>query len=159
MGKAPWGVSMSAEFRIRRMLPLDIDAVVAVEQAAFATPWSRGAFEGELANELTHYLVLCQDGKIVGYAGMWVIVDEAHVTNIALLPDVRGHGLGENLVRTLMLAAAQRGASSMTLEVRPSNEIARRLYDKLGFRENGRRRNYYTDTKEDALILWCDQLA
>ncbi|CUH96292.1 hypothetical protein P22_2382 [Propionispora sp. 2/2-37] len=143
---------------IRRMQMLDIEAVMKVEQASFSTPWSQQAFESELKNELTYYLVLCEGRKIIGYAGMWIIVDEAHVTNVAVLPEYRGRGLGEKLMSSLKEAAAARGAASMTLEVRPSNRAARSLYEKLGFVRCGLRRNYYTDTAEDALIMWCRRL-
>ncbi|SHI55667.1 ribosomal protein S18-alanine N-acetyltransferase [Propionispora hippei] len=144
---------------IRRMGLLDIDAVLLVEQASFLTPWSRAAFESEICNnELTHYLVVCVEKQVVGYAGMWVIVDEAHVTNIAILPEYRGRGIGEKLLIALKEAADSRGAARMTLEVRPSNNAAKRLYEKLGFSRAGVRKHYYTDTKEDAIIMWCDKL-
>lgn len=143
---------------IRRMQTLDIEAVLKVEQASFSTPWSQQAFESEMKNELTCYLVLCEDKKVIGYAGMWIIVDEAHVTNVAVLPAYRGRGLGEKLMFALKETAAARGAVSMTLEVRPSNQTAQNLYEKLGFVRCGARRNYYADTSEDAVIMWCHHL-
>lgn len=148
-----------SDIAIRRMRLLDIDAVLLVERAAFLTPWSRAAFESEICNnELTHYLVICVEKQVIGYAGMWVIVDEAHVTNIAILPEYRGRGLGEKLLAALMEAAVNRGAARMTLEVRPSNYAAQKLYEKMGFCRAGVRKHYYTDTKEDAVIMWCDKL-
>lgn len=150
-----------SDFIIRRMMGLDIEGVLAVEQATFTTPWSKGAFESEIYdNELTYYLVVIdkESKKVIGYAGMWVIVDEAHVTNIAISPDYQGNGIGEILVRNLMEAAIVRGASCMTLEVRKSNNVAQGLYTKLGFKARGVRPKYYSDTKEDALIMWCDSL-
>jgi ribosomal-protein-alanine N-acetyltransferase len=136
---------------------MDVDAVVKVEQETFTTPWSRAAFEAETSdNELAYYLVVDDSGTIAGYAGMWLIIDEAHVTNIAMLAAYRGAGLGEKLVRALMELARERGAVSMTLEVRVSNEKAQSLYAKLGFVPRGKRRNYYTDNREDALIMWCE---
>lgn len=149
------------EFLIRKMLLLDLDEVLAIEQVSFITPWSRSSFEQELSgNELTCYLVLVDKNnkQVVGYAGMWVIVDEAHVTNVALLPQYRSKRLGTRLLYTLMQCAKQRGADSMTLEVRRSNDIARRLYEKLGFIQRGVRPGYYEDTREDALIMWRDVL-
>ncbi|WP_312198119.1 ribosomal protein S18-alanine N-acetyltransferase [Anaerospora hongkongensis] len=136
---------------------MDVDAVLKVENEAFTTPWSRAAFEAETSdNELAYYLVVDVGGVIAGYAGMWLIIDEAHVTNIALAAAYRGAGLGEQLVRALMELARERGAGSMTLEVRVSNVKAQALYTKLGFVSRGKRRNYYTDNREDALIMWCE---
>ena len=143
---------------VRRMNTLDIDGVLAVEQQAFTTPWSREGFVNEMSNELSYYLVLVEAGNIIGYAGMWLIVDEAHVTNVAILPEYRGRKLGEKLMAALLEHAKVRGATRMTLEVRASNEVAQGLYRKFGFTAQGRRRNYYTDTKEDALIMWCEKL-
>lgn len=143
--------------KIRRMNFMDVDAVLTVEQEAFTTPWSRAAFEAETSdNDLAYYLVIDDGGTIAGYAGMWLIIDEAHVTNIALAAAYRGAGLGEKLVRALMDLARERGALSMTLEVRVSNAKAQSLYAKLGFVPRGKRRNYYTDNREDALIMWCE---
>ncbi|SFL97443.1 ribosomal protein S18-alanine N-acetyltransferase [Pelosinus propionicus] len=143
---------------VRRMNTLDIDGVLAVEQQSFMTPWSREGFVNEMNNELSYYLVMVEDGKIIGYAGMWLIVDEAHVTNVAVLPEYRGKRLGEKLMSSLLEHAKKRGAIRMTLEVRASNTVAQGLYNKFGFTSQGRRRNYYTDTKEDALIMWCENL-
>jgi ribosomal-protein-alanine N-acetyltransferase len=101
---------------------------------------------------------MVEAGKIIGYAGMWLIVDEAHVTNVAILPAYRGKRLGEKLMSALLEHAKNRGAVRMTLEVRASNTVAQGLYSKFGFTSQGRRRNYYMDTKEDALIMWCEKL-
>jgi ribosomal-protein-alanine N-acetyltransferase len=143
---------------IRRMNEMDIDSVLVVEQQSFTTPWSREGFVNEMKNELSQYLVLVHDGKIIGYAGMWIIVDEAHVTNVAILNEYRGQKLGEQLMTALIERAKERGALSMTLEVRESNRVAQGLYAKFGFVSRGVRRKYYTDTQEDALVMWCDQL-
>jgi ribosomal-protein-alanine N-acetyltransferase len=94
------------------------------------------------------------DDTVVGYAGVWVLVDEAHVTNIAVLPKWRRQGIGEGLLTKLMTVAKAHGADKMTLEVRKSNWGARRLYEKLGFVALGCRRNYYAETREDAIIMW-----
>lgn len=152
------GYQCMTSIMIRRMNTLDIDGVLAVEQQAFTTPWSREGFVDEMRNELAYYLVLVDGGKIIGYAGMWLIVDEAHVTNVAVLKEYRGKKLGEKLMSTLLEHAKNRGALRMTLEVRVSNEVAQGLYHKFGFTSQGRRRNYYTDTNEDALIMWCERL-
>lgn len=142
------------EISIRKMLPEDIDGVAQVEQQSFLTPWSRQTFAEEMKNMLAQYLVVETDGVIAGYAGMWVIIDEAHVTNIAILPQYRCRGLGEKLLQSLIKLAVRYGAQSMTLEVRVSNTAAQHLYYKKGFTVEGVRPNYYTDTHEDALIMW-----
>jgi ribosomal-protein-alanine N-acetyltransferase len=144
---------------IRFMELADIDAVCEVEVQSFSMPWSRAAFEAELTeNDLANYLVVTVDGKVVGYAGFWLILDEAHVTNIAIMPDNRDGGLGKQLLTVLMELAKTIGAGSMTLEVRVSNSAAQHLYTQLGFVPKGRRRGYYTDTQEDALIMWRESL-
>ena len=143
---------------IRRMNEFDIDSVLIVEEKSFTLPWSRAGFVTEMKNELAHYLVMADKGKIIGYAGMWIIVDEAHVTNVAILPEYQGQKLGEKLMSALIAHAKDRGALCMTLEVRASNVVAQNLYTKFGFVSRGTRRNYYSDTQEDAIIMWCDQL-
>ena len=139
---------------MRRMNEIDIDKVLTVEEQSFTVPWSRAGFVGEMRNELAYYLVMIDEDKIIGYAGMWIIVDEAHVTNVAILPEYRGKQLGEKLMSALIEHAKARGALSMTLEVRESNTVAQGLYSKFGFISRGIRRNYYSETHEDALIMW-----
>lgn len=147
--------SMQLVFRSMRLE--DIPNIREIELEAFPTPWTAGAFHNELTNnQFAHYMVLEVDGVIAGYAGMWVIVDEAHVTNIALRIPYRGRKLGERMLRELQRTASFLGSKKMTLEVRVSNAIAQNLYRKLGFRESGIRKGYYTDNHEDALIMWAD---
>ncbi|MCY0876285.1 MAG: ribosomal protein S18-alanine N-acetyltransferase [Firmicutes bacterium] len=135
----------------------DIDRVLVIERASFSAPWSRNAFLGELTeNHFARYLLLSKGGTPIGYGGMWVIIDEAHVTNIAVLPDHRGQRLGERMLRQLMAEAIALGARKMTLEVRVSNQPALGLYRKLGFQDGGIRRGYYTDNHEDALVMWVE---
>lgn len=135
----------------------DIPQICRIEQEAFPTPWTAGAFQNELTNnQFARYIVIELDGEIAGYGGMWLIMEEAHVTNIAIRELYRGRKLGERLLREMQLTASFYGAIRMTLEVRPSNTIAQRLYEKMGFRSVGVRRGYYTDNKEDALIMWAD---
>ncbi|WP_336776314.1 ribosomal protein S18-alanine N-acetyltransferase [Paenibacillus sp. MMO-58] len=148
---------MLSDLVFRSMTKLDIPYIVAIEHEAFATPWTPEAFQNELtSNMFARYMVMEHDGQIIGYGGMWVIVDEAHVTNIAVRADHRGQGLGERLLTELQRTAAFFGANKMTLEVRVSNEIAQGLYRKLGFKPSGIRPAYYSDNNEDALIMWAD---
>lgn len=147
---------MSVNFR--EMVPDDADAVAAVEAACFPVPWSRESFWREASNEHTCYRLAVADEQVVGFAGCWVTCDEAQITNIALLPDWRGQGLGTRLMADLMAAAKARGCTAMTLEVRPSNTAALALYHHYGFQEAGRRKGYYTDNGEDAIIMWLTRL-
>ena len=150
---------MNPNILVRPMTTADVDGVMAVEKDSFATPWSRSAFEEELAqNRLARYLVAEENGQVVGYAGMWLVINEAHVTNVAVSGSRRGAGIGRLLMETLMGLARENGMGSMTLEVRVSNAVARHLYETLGFAEAGIRKNYYSETKEDALILWREKL-
>jgi ribosomal-protein-alanine N-acetyltransferase len=144
---------------VRDMYLSDLDAVMAIESRSFPTPWSRNAFHSELMeNNFATYLVLDFHGRVVAYGGMWIILDEAHVTNVAVHPDFRGHHLGERMMVGLMERAKSLGAHRMTLEVRRSNLVAQNLYQKLGFIQLGVRRGYYTDPREDAFIMWKDPL-
>lgn len=138
---------------IRLMRLSDLDAIMAIEEVSFPTPWSRQAYEGELSNQLSCYVVSEHDGKVTGYAGAWIIIDEAHVTNVAVHPDFRGQRLGEELLSVLEQLAVCRGARRITLEVRPSNIAALRLYRRIRFLPVGLRKGYYTDSGEDALVM------
>ena len=137
----------------------DVDAVHAIEEMCFAIPWSRNSFYREVTeNACARYLVLREDDVPVAYAGMWFVLDEAHVTNIAVRPDRRGLGYGEEITRALIQLAADSGMTWMTLECRRSNEVATNLYHKLGFVDVGFRKRYYADNNEDALIMALEQL-
>jgi [ribosomal protein S18]-alanine N-acetyltransferase len=148
---------MNRSITFRRMLLSDIDRILVIEQHSFSTPWTRAAFEGELRNNhFAHYYVVESENQIAGYCGMWVILDEAHITNIAIAPEFRGQKIGEALLRFMMATAVLQGAKRMTLEVRVSNAVAQNLYYKLGFVDHGIRKGYYTDNQEDALIMWAE---
>ncbi len=150
---------MSEEAVIRRMKPEDLDAVTAIEQATFATPWSRESFRQELErNVAARYLVAETDGKIIGYAGAWIILDESHITNIAVSEEYRGRGIGRQLTQALLQYLSNLGASYATLEVRVSNERAQNLYKSLGFVSVGKRKRYYEDNGEDAFLMVCEQM-
>lgn len=143
-----------AMISFREMHPEDAAAVERIERVSFAVPWSRRAFWEETANERTLYLVAIAEGKIVGYAGAWIVLDEAQITNVAVAPEKRGQGVGRRLMEEMMARAKARGAVRMTLEVRPSNEAALTLYKSCGFEDYGRRPHYYQDNGEDAVIMW-----
>jgi ribosomal-protein-alanine N-acetyltransferase len=138
----------------------DIPAVHRIERASFPVPWPDYAFRQEIeSNRLAHYLVVRAGGQIVGYAGMWMMVDEAHVTTFAVLPDWRRRGIGGRLMLAMVRLAGDLGARVATLEVRLSNVAARELYQRFGFRPVGIRPRYYSDNAEDALIMTSAPLA
>ncbi|MDF2892434.1 MAG: tsaB [Clostridia bacterium] len=133
----------------------DIDAVWEIEKLSFRTPWSRESFVEEIkASDRTRYVVAEMGDTVVGYGGMWLIVDEAHITNIAVHPDYRGQKIGKKIVEAMIAAAKGEGITSLTLEVRMSNTPAINLYKELDFKEVAIRKGYYSDTGEDALIMW-----
>jgi ribosomal-protein-alanine N-acetyltransferase len=133
-----------------------IDAVHAVETASFSIPWPRSSFESELKNGVAIYFVAIDDktGDVVGYAGMWSVVTEGHITNIAVKPERRREGVGAALLRECLKTAREKDMIGVTLEVRVGNSAATRLYANHGFKVEGIRKNYYYDTKEDAFIMW-----
>ncbi len=141
---------------IRKMKVADIEQVMIVEHATFAVPWTADTFMNEVngENPYAHYLVIEQDGAIFGYCGLWLIIDEAHVTNIAIHPEYRGNKYGEQLFRRSFEEAIEMGAIQLSLEVRVSNTPAQHLYRKFGLVPGGVRKNYYTDNGEDALVMW-----
>lgn len=140
---------------VRGMQKKDIERVYEIENLSFRSPWSKQSLSGELKNNLAHYLVAeTEDGQIAGYGGMWVLFDEAHITNIAIHPDHRGNGYSRILMLGLMREALLYDASQMTLEVREHNLVAQNLYTSLSFDVQGRRKKYYSDTGEDALLMW-----
>lgn len=147
------------EFRAADMQVAHVPSVLEIERRSFPTPWSERAFISELTqNAYAHYIVGLAGGRVIGYGGMWLILDEAHVTNIAVHPDYRGRQVGHRLLSELERRAAAQGCTCMTLEVRPSNAKAQRLYKQHGFQPKGLRPGYYTDTHEDAIIMWKDSL-
>ena len=147
------------ETLIRRMRLRDVDAVCAIENATFAMPWSRESFLQELErNVAARYLVAEKDGRVIGYAGAWIILDESHITNIAITPEERGQGVGRKLTEALMQYLSNLGAAYATLEVRVSNERAQHLYKSLGFVSVGKRKRYYEDNGEDAWLMVCENM-
>ena len=142
----------------RPMVAADIPAVARIEQVCFRSPWTEKMLKSELKNRLAHYHVLELENKVIGYAGMWILFDEAHITNVAVLPEHRRKGYGRKLMLLSMEAASRFDANKMTLEVRESNSGAQAMYDGVGFTMAGRRKRYYSDTGEDAFILWNEDI-
>ncbi len=141
------------------MRPEDLDGVLWVEQSSFRTPWSRKLFEEEFRNpELSHYYIARCKEHVVGYMGFWLVQDEAHITNLAIHPGFRRQNYGDRLLCTTMSEALKLGAKRATLEVRASNKVAQKLYEKHGFKLAAIRKKYYSDNDEDALIMWHDDL-
>ncbi len=142
---------------IERMTEAHLPEVMPIERAVFMPGWSEETFRSDLRNPAALYLILKLNGKIVAYAGMWVVVDEAHITNVAVLPDYRGRAFAKRLIHRLLSLARERGCVKATLEVRVSNTAAQKLYEKFGFRPVATRAKYY-DNVEDALIMWLEGL-
>ncbi len=137
------------------MTEAHIDGVVALEEVTFSIPWSRADFEREVKeNHMAIYYVAVEDGKIIGYAGMWNVIDEGHITNVGVLEEARCKGVGSLLMEKLISIAKERNMYGITLEVRMGNAPAQALYHKFGFKAEGIRKNYYPDTREDAIIMW-----
>jgi [ribosomal protein S18]-alanine N-acetyltransferase len=145
--------------RIEAMTLDDLPSVQVIERASFTTPWPPHAYRSELeSNRLATYLVARAEGAVVAYAGIWMMVDEAHITTFAVDSRWRRQRIGERLLLALLDIARDRRAREATLEVRLSNLAARRLYEKYGFRPVGIRPRYYSDDNEDALIMTTEAL-
>ena len=138
---------------IRKMTAREVPQVAELEKLCFAMPWSEKSVAGELENPLALWLVAMEGDSLAGYVGSQTVMDETDMMNLAVAPQFRRQGVGEALVNALVAALKDLGSRCLTLEVRDSNEAARALYAKLGFVEIGRRRGYYRDPREDALIL------
>lgn len=131
-----------------------IRQVAEIEKQCFITPWSIKSFEQELKNKFAIYIVCLNDGKVVGYGGMWHVVNEGHITNVAVSEEYRNKGIAISIMNKLTDIACEKEMIGLTLEVRKSNNKAIELYKKLGFKIEGIRKEYYSDTKEDAFIMW-----
>ena len=147
---------MSAWTIERVVSAADLDEILAVEQASFVSPWTREMYMNELGNEGVSFIYAAKDcrGHIVGFCSFWQIFDEVHINNLAVTPVERRAGVGAALLERVLQEGARLGATRATLEVRRSNEAARRLYERWGFSVSGVRRGYYTQPVEDALVLW-----
>jgi ribosomal-protein-alanine N-acetyltransferase len=137
----------------------DIPEVLRVESLCFTTPWPRNAFHNELTeNKLAHYFVGRENDDIVAYGGLWVILEDAHITTVAVHPSHQRRKFGERVLVRLLDESVERGASWVTLEVRESNTTAQALYKKYGFTVVNTRRGYYSDNDENALVMWAGNL-
>lgn len=152
-------MALTARVVVDAMRRDDVAAVHEIERLSFRTPWPAYAFEQELhANRLARYIVARAGDRIVGFAGVWLMVDEAHVTTFGVHPEWRRQGIGRQLLLNLVELSITIGARRMTLEVRASNAGAQALYRGFGFEVAGRRRAYYTDDGEDALVMTTPDL-
>ena len=140
--------------------PDQIDAVLAIEEASFTNPWTRVMYLAELENSGVSFCFTASDptGRVVGFCSFWRVLDELHINNIAVVPDMRRAGVATALLNYVLAYGAALGARRATLEVRRSNEPARLLYERFGFTVAGVRRAYYTKPVEDALVLWREDL-
>lgn len=141
--------------KIRCMDLGDVEPVFGVEVKCFATPWSRESFEYEMReNDNALYVIAEYEGNVLGYAGMWKILDEGHITNIAVLKEFRKKGIATLMISRLLDIAKESSIKSFTLEVSSTNDVAIKLYESFGFKRCGLRKGYYKDTQDDAIIMW-----
>jgi [ribosomal protein S18]-alanine N-acetyltransferase len=141
----------------RKMTLEDVEAVYKIELATFPTPWTLDSFYYEMnENQFSHYLIAEENGEIIGFCGMWLVIDAAQITNVAVVEEARGRGIGEALMREAIRVAQEASMDVMSLEVRVTNVVAQNLYRKLGFQDGGIRKGYYTDNLEDALVMWVN---
>jgi ribosomal-protein-alanine N-acetyltransferase len=136
----------------------DMEAVLRIDRLSFPVPWMPAAFSTELSNRSACYIVARSEGVVIGFGGAWIIMDEIHVTTLAVDPEHRGRRIGERLLRALLEEGIRRRASRATLEVRQTNRVARQLYHKFGFYEAAVRKSYYTDNGENAIVMWADNI-
>jgi ribosomal-protein-alanine N-acetyltransferase len=144
-----------------RFVPLSkdlIDSILEIENVTHSAPWSRRSFENELEHKYGIFFVGLVDGNVAAYGGTWVLVDEAHVTNVVVREDLRGNGIGRKLMNMMLEEAKKKGALCATLEVRQSNVAAIKLYETLGFHQLTVRKAYYPDNQEDAVVMMLDDL-
>lgn len=146
--------------KIKPMQKTDLDDVISIEAKAYGEHhWSKDSFMSELSNDLAKYFsAFSADGQLIGYCGCWQILEEAHVTNIAVSPDYRRKHIGEALLTSIIDECYRNMAKYITLEVRVSNTPAISLYEKYGFKSLGARKGYYQDNNEDALIMWTENI-
>lgn len=145
---------MNSDFKISPMDSSSIKAIHNISELSFPISWSLESLQSELDNKFAKYVVLKKGDSIVGYGGMWIIIDESHITNVAIHPNARGHGGGDLIVEALFRICRKQKVTAITLEVRSSNFQAINLYEKHGFEKVSIRPHYYEDNNEDAVIMW-----
>lgn len=150
--------SVIAPIELRQMQREDVPRVMEIERECFPVPWHESAYLTELSNKSAYYVVAVLDSRIVGYAGMWIIMDEAHITTLGVCGENRRLKIGEQLLVNLLEESIRRHARRATLEVRQSNAAAQDLYRKYDFAPAAIRRGYYTDNKENAIVMWVDDM-
>ena len=131
-----------------------IDSILIIENESFSDPWSKDSMEKELNNNFARYVVVKHKDEVIGYGGMWLILDEGHITNIAVLQKYRRKGIGKLILISLIEICKTENICGLTLEVRKSNDAAQKLYSKFGFIPEGIRKGYYSNNNEDAIIMW-----
>lgn len=144
--------------QIERMQIEDVPRVVELDKKCFPTPWSASAYTTEIHNSSAYYIVARTNRKIIGFMGMWMIMDETHITTLGVSPELRGRKVGERMLIHILDEAIHRGARRATLEVRRSNQAAQNLYHKYGFRVAAVRKGYYGNNNEDAFVMWVDDM-
>lgn len=144
--------------RFEPLTEAHIPRVAEIEQVSNGAPWSEKSFRNELTSPQSVFRVAIESGKVVGYAGLWLIIDEAHITTVAVDPEMRRKGIGHQAVIEILKLAQQAGMLCATLEVRAGNEAAITLYERLGFERVAVRKGYYPDNKEDAIVMWLYNL-
>ncbi|MGK0465407.1 ribosomal protein S18-alanine N-acetyltransferase [Clostridium sp.] len=145
---------MNSDFKIFPMDASSVKSIININQLSFPISWSLESLQSELDNKFAKYVILKKGDSIVGYGGMWIIIDEAHITNIAVHPKARGLGAGDIIMEALFRFCRKQKVTAITLEVRSSNFIAINLYEKHGFEKVSTRPHYYEDNGEDAVIMW-----
>ncbi len=135
----------------------DIDDILNISSLSFSISWSKDSYTQELTNPIARYIVAKIDNKVVGFVGTWIVLDEAHITNIAIHPNYRKKGIGSKLLSEFLEYCKSQGCVAFTLEVRSGNKAAQALYEKHNFRQEGIRKGYYEDNKEDAIIMWLKE--
>lgn len=144
-----------------RFEPLEanhIPAILEIEARVNTAPWSEKSFRNELTHPHGVFIVAILDGSLIGYGGFWMVVDEAHITTVAVSPDHQGKGVGRRLMIELLKRAKARAMTCSTLEVRAGNQPAISLYERLGYVSTARRKAYYPDNQEDAVVMWLHNL-
>ncbi len=144
--------------RFERLDEGHISQILGIESQVNSAPWSAKSFQNELTHSHGYFLVALVNGKVVGYGGFWMVIDEAHITTIAISPDHQRKGIGRKLMMELLTQAKRAGMVCSTLEVRASNEAAIKLYEDLGYQIAALRKAYYPDNKEDASVMWLHHL-